>query len=133
MLAHAHLTCWQLRRQGFQFLQGLNLVELRELTAVARFIMDLADVTFKYNFSDLDMLMGKHWLYSLLLGTPDPRCVDADFFFEVHTTPNSSWRAGPSSACCAIRKRISCPSYTMSGRCPNWVVTGSITTSLWAL
>ena len=65
MLAHAHLTCWQLRRQGFQFLQILDLVELRELTAVVRFMMDLADVTFKYNFSDLDILMGKHCLYSL--------------------------------------------------------------------
>ncbi|KAL1726105.1 hypothetical protein EV714DRAFT_276854 [Schizophyllum commune] len=51
-------TIRELRRQGCQFLQILDLEELRELTAVVRFIMDLADVTFKYNFSDLDILMG---------------------------------------------------------------------------
>ena len=73
MLAHALLTCWQLRRQSYQFLQILDLEELRELTAVVRFMMDLADVTFRYNFSDLDILMGQHWLYSRLLGTPDSR------------------------------------------------------------
>ncbi|KAL1719018.1 hypothetical protein EV715DRAFT_290684 [Schizophyllum commune] len=63
-------TIQELRRQGFQFLQKLNLVELRELTAVARFMMDLADVTFKYNFSDLDILMGAHYTQFLLACGP---------------------------------------------------------------
>ncbi|KAL1666630.1 hypothetical protein GGF50DRAFT_113045 [Schizophyllum commune] len=50
--------------------EKLDLEELRELTAVVRFIMDLADVTFEYNFSDLDILMGTHYTQFLLACGP---------------------------------------------------------------